>query len=33
MVLPHLKTVSLPEEQGRIPNSAPITPLANGVRK
>lgn len=33
MVLPHLKTVSLPEEQGRIPKEIPLTPLAGGVRK
>ncbi len=33
MVLPHLKTISLPEEQGRIPKEMPLTPLAGGVRK
>lgn len=33
MVLPHLKTVSLPEEQDRIPKEMPLTPLAAGVRK
>ncbi|MFK7775048.1 MAG: LLM class flavin-dependent oxidoreductase [Saprospiraceae bacterium] len=33
MVLPHLKTVSLPEVQGRIPKDLPLTPLAGGVRK
>ena len=33
MVLPHLKTVSLPEVQGRIPQEMPLTPLAGGVRK
>ncbi len=31
-VLPRLKTVSLPEEQGRIPKSMPLTPLGAGVR-
>ncbi len=33
MVLPHIKTVSLPEEQGRIPKQMPMTPLAAGIRK
>ncbi|MFK8005509.1 MAG: LLM class flavin-dependent oxidoreductase [Saprospiraceae bacterium] len=33
MVLPHLKTVSLPEEQGRIPKVEPMTPLGSGIRK
>lgn len=33
LVLPHLKTVSLPVEQGRIPRDAPMTPLAMGIRK
>ena len=33
MVLPHLKTVSLPEEQGRIPKDDPMSPLAGGERK
>jgi alkanesulfonate monooxygenase len=33
MVLPHLKTISLPEEQDRIPKEIPLTPLAGGVRK
>lgn len=32
-VLPRLKTVSLPQEQGRIPQSAPATPLAAGQRR
>ncbi|MEM6348237.1 MAG: LLM class flavin-dependent oxidoreductase [Bacteroidota bacterium] len=31
-VLPHIKTVSMPEVQGRIPTSAPQTPLAAGPR-
>ena len=32
LVLPHLNTVSLPLELGRIPHSPPDTPLAAGVR-
>ncbi len=32
-VLPHLKTVSLPQEQGRIPSAPPLTPLAAGERR
>ncbi|MGB1252534.1 MAG: LLM class flavin-dependent oxidoreductase [Candidatus Promineifilaceae bacterium] len=32
-VLPHLETVSLPQEQGRIPASTPLTPLGVGERK
>jgi len=32
-VLPSLKTISMPEVQGRIPNEAPLTPLAAGKRK
>ncbi len=32
-VLPRLKTFSLPQELGRIPSSAPATPLAAGKRK
>ncbi len=32
LVLPHLETLSLPLEQGRIPNSPPNTPLAAGIR-
>ena len=32
-VLPHLKTVSLPHEYGRIPNETPATPLGVGKRK
>lgn len=31
-VLPHLKTCSLPEAYGRIPNHPPATPLGAGVR-
>ncbi len=31
-VMPHLETISMPQEQGRIPHSAPQTPLAAGVR-
>jgi alkanesulfonate monooxygenase len=33
LVLPRLKTVSLPEVFGRIPISEPNSPLANGLRK
>jgi alkanesulfonate monooxygenase len=33
LVLPHLKTVSLPVEQQRIPNGEPLTPLAAGARR
>lgn len=32
-VLPQLKTCSLPEVYGRVPTSAPATPLAAGVRR
>lgn len=32
MVLPHLETISMPEAQGRIPNTAPMTPLAAAPR-
>ena len=32
-VLPRLNTVSMPEVQGRIPKTAPDTPLAAGIRK
>ncbi len=32
-VLPQLKTVSLPQEQGRIPTSTPLTPLGLGQRR
>ncbi len=31
-VLPQIRTVSLPETQGRIPNGLPNTPLAAGIR-
>jgi len=31
-VLPKIKTFSMPEVQGRIPNLAPDTPLAAGIR-
>jgi len=33
LVLPRLKTVSLPEVFGRIPSSSPNSPLANGTRE
>lgn len=33
LVLPHLKTVSLPEVQGRRPQTSPDTPLGAGKRK
>jgi len=33
LVLPRLKTISLPEVFGRVPNSEPNSPLANGLRK
>jgi len=33
LVLPRLKTVSLPEVFGRIPSSSPYSPLANGTRE
>lgn len=32
-VLPHLETCSLPQLQGRVPNSLPETPLGQGVRR
>jgi alkanesulfonate monooxygenase len=32
-VLPHLKTVSLAHEYGRVPASTPATPLGVGVRR
>ncbi|MBO9465815.1 Methanesulfonate monooxygenase [Pelagimonas phthalicica] len=32
-VMPHLKTCSLPEAYGRVPASAPATPLAAGIRR
>ena len=33
LVLPRLKTVSLPKVFGRVPNIEPNSPLANGERK
>ncbi|TKW66192.1 MAG: LLM class flavin-dependent oxidoreductase [Paracoccus denitrificans] len=33
LVLPHLKTCSLPQEYGRVPDSPPATPLAEGERR
>ena len=33
LVLPHIKSCSLPEAYGRVPSSAPATPLAEGVRR
>ncbi|MCE7991534.1 MAG: LLM class flavin-dependent oxidoreductase [Roseivirga sp.] len=33
LVLPQLETVSLPEAQGRIPETSPLTPLAAGPRR
>lgn len=33
LVLPRLETISLPQEQGRIPKDKPLTPLAAGPRK
>jgi len=32
LVLPRLKTISLPQETGRLPRETPLTPLANGPR-
>lgn len=32
-ILPHINTISLPHEQGRVPNKRPLTPLAAGSRK
>ena len=32
LVLPHLETISLPQEQGRQPDSIPATPLGIGAR-
>ncbi len=32
-ILPHIKTISLPEELGRIPIETPLTPLGAGQRK
>jgi alkanesulfonate monooxygenase len=33
LVLPHLKTVSLPHAYGRVPATVPATPLGTGVRR
>jgi alkanesulfonate monooxygenase len=33
LVMPHLKTCSLPHAYGRVPATAPDTPLANGERR
>ncbi|WP_425040089.1 LLM class flavin-dependent oxidoreductase [Primorskyibacter sp. S187A] len=33
LVLPELKTCSLPQEYGRVPADVPATPLGNGVRR
>lgn len=33
LVMPHLKTCSLPQEYGRVPAETPATPLGNGVRR
>ena len=33
LVLPHVKTCSLPHEYGRVPDSMPATPLGNGERR
>ncbi|MGC3936866.1 LLM class flavin-dependent oxidoreductase [Roseobacter sp. EG26] len=33
LVMPHLKTCSLPEAYGRVPTAAPMTPLAAGDRR
>ena len=33
LVMPHLKTCSLPHAYGRVPAAAPDTPLANGERR
>jgi alkanesulfonate monooxygenase len=32
-VLPQMKTASLPQAYGRVPETAPHTPLAAGVRR
>ena len=32
LVMPHLETVSMPIEQGRVPNAVPATPLGVGQR-
>lgn len=33
LVMPEIKTCSLPHEYGRVPNNVPATPLGNGVRR
>lgn len=33
LVMPHLKTCSLPHAQGRVPATTPATPLGTGVRR
>lgn len=33
LVMPHLKTCSLPQAYGRVPDAAPLTPLAAGDRR
>ena len=33
LVMPEIKTCSLPQEYGRVPNNVPATPLGNGVRR
>jgi len=33
LVMPHLKTCSLPQAYGRVPDSPPLTPLAAGTRR
>ncbi|MGC6529740.1 MAG: LLM class flavin-dependent oxidoreductase [Candidatus Puniceispirillaceae bacterium] len=33
LILPEMKTCSLPHEYGRVPNALPDTPLGSGVRK
>ncbi len=33
LVLPHLKTCSLPHVYGRVPDSTPLTPLGAGERR
>ncbi|MEM7695332.1 MAG: LLM class flavin-dependent oxidoreductase [Pseudomonadota bacterium] len=33
LVMPHLKTVSLPEAYGRVPETTPATPLGTGARR
>ena len=33
LVMPHMETVSLPRVYGRVPEGAPMTPLAAGERR